>query len=106
MARGWYNPAMETIFLAAAVFGLALAAMSVGVVFSGRKLSSSCGGLATKEGELLGDCHCAKKEADVCASDDELVRLAEIGNPKRKDTFRKEREAFLPRAEGESPLEV
>jgi hypothetical protein len=35
---------------------------------------------------LLGECVCARKDADICASDDgnELVMLAELGNPKRQ----------------------
>ena len=80
------------------VFAVAVGAMALGVMLSGRKLSSSCGGLAAKEADLLGDCSCARKEADICASDDgnELVKLAEIGNPKRKDYFQRERESFRP----------
>lgn len=33
--------------VAAAVFGLVIAAMAVGVIFSGRRIKGSCGGLAT-----------------------------------------------------------
>lgn len=86
------------LLLGFAVFAVAVGAMALGVVLSGRKLSSSCGGLATQGGELLGECSCARKEADICASDDgnELIKLAEIGNPKRKDYFRGERESFRP----------
>ena len=69
--------------------------MAIGVLLAGRNLASSCGGLATAIGEHLGDCSCARKEADICASDDgnELIKFAEIGNPKRKDYFKSEREA-------------
>ena len=98
---------METLLAAFAVFAVAVAAMSVGVMLSGRKLSGSCGGVANGTGEELGDCVCARKEADICASDDgnELVKLAELGNPKRKDYYRRERESFVPRT-GPDALEV
>ena len=94
------------ILLAVAVFAVAVAAMSLGVLLSGRKLSASCGGRSGEGAEDLGaDCVCARKTADICASDDELVKLAEIGNPKRKDSFRMERESFAAGAR-EAPLEV
>jgi len=86
---------MTTLLLAFAVFVLAVLGMAVGVLVSGRKLAKSCGGSADAvEGDLLGDCVCARKDADICASDEgnELVLLAELGNPKRKDYFRSSRE--------------
>lgn len=86
---------MEQLLATFAVFVIAVGAMAIGVLVSGRNLKSSCGGLATIDGEHLGDCSCARKEADICASDEgnELIKLAEIGNPKRKDYFKAEREA-------------
>lgn len=86
---------MTTILLAFTLFALAIMAMAVGVLVKGQRLAKSCGGSADQvEADLLGDCVCARKEADICASDEgnELVMFAEIGNPKRKDYFRKERE--------------
>ena len=86
---------MTTILLTFVLFALAVTAMAVGVLVKGQQLAKSCGGSADQvESDLLGDCVCARKEADICASDEgnELVMLAEIGNPKRKDYFRKERE--------------
>lgn len=58
--------------------------MAVGVVFTGRRLSGSCGGVGAN-GEELGDCSCARKENDICASDDDtgLIGMAELGYPKR-----------------------
>ena len=87
---------MTTLLLAFAVFVIAVVAMAVGVLLSGRKLAKSCGGAADAvESDLLGgDCVCSRKDADICASDEgnELVLLAELGNPKRKDYFRSSRE--------------
>lgn len=87
---------MTTLLLAFAVFVIAVLAMAVGVLVSGRKLAKSCGGSADSlESDLLGhDCVCARKDADICASDEgnEMVLLAELGNPKRKDYFRASRE--------------
>lgn len=74
-------------FLAAfCVFGLGVLGMSVGVMANGRRLKSSCGGLMF-EGEEIGDCHCARKQNDLCTSDEgnELVKVAEMGWPSRRD---------------------
>ena len=77
---------MTTFKLTALAFVVIVTAMSVGVWLSDKKLSGSCGGKTPDEADLLGECVCARKEADICASDDgnELVMLAELGNPKRK----------------------
>ncbi|MFK5956256.1 MAG: hypothetical protein QM477_07410 [Planctomycetota bacterium] len=86
---------MTTILLGFAVFAVAIVAMAVGVIVNGKKLAKSCGGSADAvEADLLGDCVCARKDADICASDEgnEMVLLAELGNPKRKDYFKKVRE--------------
>jgi hypothetical protein len=68
------------------VFALAVLGMAVGVIFSGRKLSGSCGGV-TADGKNLADCLCARKTKDICASDEgnELVALSELGYPRRKE---------------------
>ena len=68
------------------LFVLAMLGMAVGVLFRGRRLSGSCGG-STPDGESLADCVCARKDAEICAGDEEndLVRLAELGNPGRND---------------------
>jgi len=77
---------MTTFLLTAFAFVVIVTAMSVGVWVSGKKLAGSCGGKTPDEADLLGECVCARKEADICASDDgnELVMLAELGNPTRK----------------------
>jgi hypothetical protein len=72
-----------TFLLAFAMFSVAVAAMGVGVMLSGRKLSTSCGGLSAQTGEPIGECACARKQAGLC--DDgpgrDLVELAEVGWP-------------------------
>lgn len=102
-----YNRDVGTLLATFTVFAVALGAMALGVMLSGRKLSGSCGGMAAKEGfEAIGDCSCRRKEADLCASDEgnELLVYAEIGNPKRKDYFKSDRER--PAAPSGELLEV
>jgi uncharacterized protein len=86
------------------VFGLAITGMAIGVIFSGRKLSGSCGGVGVN-GEGLGDCLCARKDADICASDhgNELVALAELGYPRRKEGHDHDHEQRTGSAEGPQP---
>jgi len=77
---------LSMIFAGFVLFALAMLVMAVGVLFRGRRLSGSCGG-NTPDGQSLADCICARKEAKICAGDEgnELVRLAELGNPGRND---------------------
>jgi len=71
------------LLLAMSVFGLAMLGMSVGVILSDRSLRGSCGGphVVTADGEPLSCGACPRSEAEVCPSDDELVRIAQIGHP-------------------------
>lgn len=71
------------IFLATAVFGLAMAGLSVGVIFSDRRLRGSCGGdsVLGPDGNPLSCGACPKKAAEVCPSDDPLIALARISHP-------------------------
>jgi len=70
---------MELV-LAFALFGSAMIAMSVGVILSDRVLKSSCGGAAELDG--LDSCSaCGKKAVEMCPSDAELVRIAQLGHP-------------------------
>lgn len=74
------------IILTLALFGTAMLAMSVGVIFSNRALRGSCGGpdVVTGGGEVLSCGACPSKQAEVCPSDDPLVALAQIGHPNPK----------------------
>ena len=65
------------------MFSLFFAAMSIGVIVSGRNLKGSCGGdtVMDANGNPLSCGACPKKEQEVCPSDDPLVALAQIGNP-------------------------
>jgi len=76
---------VETI-IAVLLFSGFFAAMSIGVMVSGRKLKGSCGGdtVMDASGNPLSCGACPKKEQDICPSDDPLVRLAQIGNPNPK----------------------
>ena len=70
------------IALTMGLFGLAMAGMSVGVILSNRELTGSCGGAARLEEDGVSACGaCGKKAADMCPSDAELVRIAQIAHP-------------------------
>lgn len=78
------------IVLTTGVFALAMAGMGVGVLVprlfpSARHggLRGSCGGpdVVTSNGETLSCGACPKSEAELCPSDDPLVKLAQIGHP-------------------------
>ncbi|MFT6142499.1 MAG: hypothetical protein ACJAZO_000163 [Myxococcota bacterium] len=73
---------MQTI-IAVGMFASFFAAMSIGVMVSGRSLKGSCGGdtVMDASGNPLSCGACPKKEQDLCPSDDPMVRLAQIGNP-------------------------
>lgn len=51
---------MQTFLATALIFGLAVAAMAVGVIFSDRRLKGSCGGTGKS-------CHCSAKVRRECA---------------------------------------
>ena len=73
-----------TYVLAFGLFLLAVAGMAVGVILAGKRLNRSCGGV-DPSGENLGDCLCARREAEVCPSEDEsgLVEISQLGYPGR-----------------------
>ncbi|RMH03866.1 MAG: hypothetical protein D6702_04800 [Planctomycetota bacterium] len=80
---------MIVFLLSFLAFVLAVALMAVGVVVAGKRLHGSCGGVVGPDGEEIGDCLCARKQVGICASAEgnELVQLAELGYPQRKDHF-------------------
>lgn len=51
---------MEAFLATFALFALAMAAMAIGVAFSGKRLSGSCGGVPGK------DCTCSISERKAC----------------------------------------
>ncbi|MEM6928138.1 MAG: hypothetical protein AAF602_14495 [Myxococcota bacterium] len=71
------------ILLAMAIFGVAMAGMGVGVLFSDRSLRGSCGGpdVVTADGEALSCGACPRNDADVCPTDEPLVAIAQIAHP-------------------------
>lgn len=70
---------MELV-LTMGLFGFAMAGLSVGVLLSNRVLAGSCGAASKLEGaDSCGAC--GKKAAEMCPTDDSLVRLAQISHP-------------------------
>jgi len=51
---------MQTFFATALIFGIAMTAMAVGVIFSNRTLKGSCGGTGL-------DCSCSDEARRECA---------------------------------------
>jgi len=74
-----------TLLLTIAVFGLCFLLMGIGFIIRGSVLKGSCGGAASVLGEEVSCGGCAKKEAEICPSDDEtgLLKLSNLANPHR-----------------------
>ena len=66
---------MQTLILTVAVIGAAMLAMAVGVIFTGRRLKGSCGGVGG------GDCLCEKTGRPKPRECQERDTLAKIGVP-------------------------
>jgi len=79
------------------LFALAVAAMGVGAFFAGRRLQGSCGGVSA-QGDGA-DCSCARKEASLCTDgpEQELVDLAELGWPQRRERHAHEGRGAAPK---------
>ena len=60
-----------SIFMASfVVFGVVMAAMAIGVIFSNRRIAGSCGGLAnmkTEDGEPM--CECGARVGESCGAE-------------------------------------
>lgn len=87
------------VFLVAfGLFALAVAAMGVGAMVTGRRLQGSCGG-ASATGVGGADCTCARKEANLCTDgpEQELVDLAELGWPQRRERHAHEARGATPK---------
>jgi len=71
------------ILLTMGILGMAMGGMAIGVIVKGQRLRGSCGGpeVVTGDGDSLSCGACPKNEAEVCPSDDNLIRLAQIGHP-------------------------
>ncbi|MGE3167187.1 MAG: (Na+)-NQR maturation NqrM [Planctomycetota bacterium] len=48
------------------VFLLAVIGMAIGVMVSGKRLKGSCGGAVGPNGEVVGDCLCARTGKTQC----------------------------------------
>ena len=63
---------MTTYLIAAAIFGIALAGMAVGVIFSNRSIKGSCGGLAgLKDSEGRSICEACTNPSPDCQGNPE-----------------------------------
>ncbi len=61
---------MNTFLVTLLAFGLTLALMSVGVIFTGRRIKGSCGGMNGRIRDKLGEdrcSYCGIGAADTCA---------------------------------------
>ena len=72
---------MELLLLTLGIFGVAMIGMSIGVILSNSELNSSCGGQHKIEGIDASCGSCSKKEIDLCPTDSDLVRIAQLGHP-------------------------
>lgn len=72
-----------TLLLTVSVFAACFVALGVGFWVGGIVLKGSCGGAASILGEEAGCGGCAKKERELCPSDDEsgLLSISQISNP-------------------------
>ena len=71
------------LLAAVVVFGACMGGMAVGVIFADKRLQGSCGGVAIRDadGEALSCGACVRQEAELCPTDDPLVRLSQITHP-------------------------
>jgi hypothetical protein len=79
-------------FLVLGFFSAAFLLLSVGVLFKKKQLhAGSCGSKIEINGERLTCGACPSKEAELCTSGDKegLATLAQLGNPVRKNRFKK-----------------
>ena len=76
---------LTTTLMAIGLFGLFFFMMGVGFFLRGVVLKGSCGGVS----KIMGDEHacgaCAKKEKELCPSEDEtgLLNISQLSNPHR-----------------------
>lgn len=76
---------MELLFFTMGTVSLCFVGLGAGLILQNRVLRGSCGGIEDRHGNEVVSCGaCAKKEADVCPTDDELVRIAQLGHPDPK----------------------
>ncbi|MEZ6004946.1 MAG: DUF539 domain-containing protein [Planctomycetota bacterium] len=65
---------METFLAAFLFFLVAVAAMAIGVIFQGKRLSGSCGG-RLPDGTKIGDCLCEQQNKPVCDKRQKLYQI-------------------------------
>jgi len=75
---------MATFFITFLVFGAAIAAMTVGVVFTGKTIKGSCGGINTIDGDSCSVC--GLPAGDTCDGPDDLQKKLN-GGQQAKSAF-------------------
>ena len=71
---------MDTLIAAFVAFGLVMAGMAVGVIFSDRRIKGSCGGLSTMSDQFGQPmCECGAKPGS-CSEEPEAAQTAAIGS--------------------------
>lgn len=86
---------MTTILLTVAFFAACFLLMGIGLFIRGMVLKGSCGGAAAVLGERACGA-CAKKEKELCPSDDEsgLLDISQISNPHRTERERRQEPGY------------
>ena len=76
---------LTTSLIAIGLFGLFFFMMGVGLFLRGAVLKGSCGSASQVLGDDISCGGCAKKEKELCPSEDEtgLLNLSQLGAPHR-----------------------
>ena len=76
---------LPTAILAIGVFAICFFIMGVGLFIRGVVLKGSCGGVTQVLGDEASCGACAKKEKEICPSEDRtgLLNISQISNPHR-----------------------
>ena len=87
---------VQTLLLTTLFFAGCVLLLSIGFLIRGAVLKGSCGGAAAQLGDDASCGACAKKEKEICPTDDEtgFVRMSQISNPHRTLKDRPEGPSF------------
>lgn len=74
---------MTVFFITLGAFGIVLVAMAIGVIFSDKPLSGSCGGIGKLFG-ISGCFVCEKKKRGECPSENKRIEAARLAEEAAK----------------------